>query len=568
MLAAILLAAIAEGVSIFMLLPLINIIIGQGHPGVGEAVGDMDAGSNSFVNRVYGMMNDIGIEPSLGSLLSVVVVGILIKGLLLLMARKHIGDTVARFTTNLRLALLRSVLASRWDYFHHQPVGRLATAMGSETLRASQAYLFGTMMLASALQTMIYLGVGFMVHWQATLIALFAGAVIVAMLHFLVSMSRSLGKQQTLLFRSLVSRLTDTLQSVRSLKAMAREDLAESVMVNETNELNETLRKGAFSNAALNSLQEPLFTLVIAAGIFFALEFRGMPLETVMLLTVILSRIMNKLGRIQGNYQSMVIAESAYWSLKQTIDAAEDAREVISGDMAVKLEHAIRFENVSYAFAQHRVMDSITLNIPAGSLTTFIGPSGSGKTTILDLILGLYRPQSGNIFIDDINLENVDLHHWRRQIGYVPQEQVLLHDSVLTNVTLNDTSLSEHDVEAALRAADAWNFVSRLPEGMQTSVGERGTKLSGGQRQRILIARALVHAPALLILDEPTSALDPQSEREICKTLYSLRGRYTLLAVSHQTTLVDAADQVYQIGDGKVRTLTASGRHDSSAGVS
>lgn len=563
MLAAILLAAVAEGISVTMLLPIINIVIGQGPAGGQGMAPESSHSVNTLESRIYSILNDLGIEPSLGILLSVVTAGILIKSLLLLMARKHIGDTVAQFATNLRLSLLRSVLASRWDYFHHQPVGRLANAMGSETLRASQAYLYGTMMVAMALQALIYLLIGYLVHWQATLIALFAGIVIVLILNFLVSLSQQLGSRQTLLFRSLVSRLTDTLQSVRSLKAMAREDLAESVMIAETNELNDTLRKAAFSNAALNSFQEPLFTVVIVIGIFFALEYWGMPLVTVTVLTVILGRIMRQMGKIQGYYQSMVVSESAYWSLKQTIDMAENARENLSGEIQARLKHSIRFVDVSYAFDGDPVLNNITLSIPIGSLTTFIGPSGSGKTTILDLILGLYRPDSGQIFIDEVVLENIDLHDWRRQIGYVPQEQILLHDSVLSNVTLNDPLLNDTDAENALRLAGAWEFVRCMPDGMHTSVGERGTRLSGGQRQRILIARALVYMPTLLILDEPTSALDPKSEQEICETLYSLRGRYTILAVSHQTSLVEAADQVYQINNGRVVHLATPAMRSS-----
>jgi ATP-binding cassette subfamily C protein len=136
-------------------------------------------------------------------------------------------------------------------------------------------------------------------------------------------------------------------------------------------------------------------------------------------------------------------------------------------------------------------------------------------------------------------------------IGYVPQENILLHDSVLNNVTLGDPDLTESDATEALQFAGAWDFVSANPEGLRAVVGERGTKLSGGQRQRIMIARALVHRPQLLILDEATSALDPKTEQAICETLVSLRGRLTILAISHQTALVGMSDRVYRLADGK-----------------
>jgi ATP-binding cassette subfamily C protein len=140
-------------------------------------------------------------------------------------------------------------------------------------------------------------------------------------------------------------------------------------------------------------------------------------------------------------------------------------------------------------------------------------------------------------------------------IGYVPQETLLLHDTVLVNVTLGDTKFTESDAENALRDAGAWDFVAEMDEGINTVVGERGSRLSGGQRQRITVARALVHKPELLILDEATSALDPESEAAICQTLRQLSSKLTILAISHQTALLDAADRAYRLGGDSIEII-------------
>jgi len=158
----------------------------------------------------------------------------------------------------------------------------------------------------------------------------------------------------------------------------------------------------------------------------------------------------------------------------------------------------------------------------------------------------------GRVLVDGISLSEFELHEWRQMIGYVPQETLLLHDSVLHNVTLGDPDLGEEETEEALRAAGAWDFVAKLPEGMHTLAGERGGKLSGGQRQRLCIARALVRQPRLLILDEATSALDPESEAAICDTLDSLRGSITILAISHQAGLGRIADRVVHLRNGVI----------------
>jgi ATP-binding cassette subfamily C protein len=202
------------------------------------------------------------------------------------------------------------------------------------------------------------------------------------------------------------------------------------------------------------------------------------------------------------------------------------------------------------------VFEKANLLVPAGKLTALIGPSGSGKTTVIDLVIGLLRPQSGAVRIDDVPLSELDLKAWRHMIGYVPQENLLLHDSILHNVTLGDPELSDDDAVQALKSAGAWEFIEPLPQGIHSTVGERGGKLSGGQRQRIMIARALVHKPRLLILDEATSALDPANEAAIGQTMQGLRGALTILAISHQTALVNAADCVYRLEKGQVQLVT------------
>jgi ATP-binding cassette subfamily C protein len=180
----------------------------------------------------------------------------------------------------------------------------------------------------------------------------------------------------------------------------------------------------------------------------------------------------------------------------------------------------------------------------------------------------LLRPQKGEVWIDNLPLAQIDLRSWRRMIGYVPQETLLLHDTVFINVALGDKDISAADVEQALRSAGAWKFVSALPKGVNSVVGERGHKLSGGQRQRIAIARALVHKPRLLILDEATTALDPENEAAICATLRGLRGEITILAISHQPAVLEVADRAYRLKKGavvSVSTGSTTGQHGEDA---
>jgi len=229
------------------------------------------------------------------------------------------------------------------------------------------------------------------------------------------------------------------------------------------------------------------------------------------------------------------------------------------------LNEGLEVRDVQVSYGDGVVLDGISFSVPAGKITALVGGSGAGKTTAADLIMGLVRPDKGEVYIDGLPLGTLDLHKWRQLIGYVPQETLMLHDSVAKNVSLGDPKLTSEDIERALRDAGAWEFVSELPGGVECSVGERGLRLSGGQRQRIAIARALVHGAKLLVFDEATTALDPESEAFVLSAIEALRGRATVLAISHQPALMGVADRIYRITDGKCMEIEAAGRPDRAA---
>jgi ATP-binding cassette subfamily C protein len=396
----------------------------------------------------------------------------------------------------------------------------------------------------------VYLTIATLVMWQAALFALLVGLLIYRLLGGLVKKARKAGKRQTKFTGSMIGRLADALLSVKPLKSMGREHLVNTVLISETKNINLALRREVMSAEVLSAGQEVLFALVLVVGVYVTLVQLELPVATVMVLAFLMHKILKKTGRVQRSYQKMAVSESAYWSIQETIEQADLAVERAGGKLTPTLAQGIELKDVSFSYDDKRILDELSISIPAGSFTAIIGPSGAGKTTILDLIIGLLQPASGKVLVDEVPLQDLDVQRWRHSIGYVPQETVLLHDSLFKNVALGDPEISEADVESALQDAGAWEFTQKLPAGIHSNVGERGGMLSGGQRQRIMIARALVHRPHLLILDEATTALDPQSEAEICETLRKLRGGQTILAISHQPALLEASDRAYLLKDG------------------
>lgn len=557
---AMLFAGLAEGFGLSAMFPLLSTAISNESGAEG-----VFTGGSAAENMVSGVLRSLGIPQILEVLLLVVFCAILLKCILVLFANRHVGYTVAHVATDLRLELLRKLLAARWEFHLRQPVGAIANAIATEAQRAGKTYLYGAGMTIALIQALAYLGVALMVSWKATLVALLLGTLILYLLKQLVTKARRAGERQTKLLKSLLGRLADNLQSIKPLKSMALEKLAESALSKEVQKLNRALRKQVLSKEYLRAFQEPLRAAFLLIGLYAALKYLSLPVTTVMMLLFLISRVMSQLSKVQESYQKMVMLESGYWSLQEKIEEAKSDRELNHGTRLPVLEIAVRLDKINFSYGQNRVLKNVSMSFPFGLITAIIGPSGSGKTTIVDLVIGLLRPQKGQILIDDLPLEQIDVQKWRRMIGYVPQESWLLHDTVLNNVTLGDPELTNEDAVNALRAAGTWEFVQAMPQGINSTVGERGGKISGGQRQRIAIARALVHQPKLLILDEATSALDPENEMAICNTLSELRGDLTILAISHQPAVLKVSDLAYQLQNGMAVPVPKTDLTESSA---
>jgi ATP-binding cassette subfamily C protein len=551
MLACLGLSAIAEGIGLSSLLPLLR-LASQTEAAPEQAMGKGQSGLGQAVNN---FLVSVGLQPNVELLLTIIVVGMVVKSGFVLLAQKQVGYSVAQMATDLRLALLRALLRARWEYYIRQPVGSLANAFASEANRAAQAYLYGSTMLSVGVEALLYTSLALVVSWQATIAAMTVGVLIVYVLHRLVRMSRHAGAQQTSLLKAVLAQLTDVLFAVKPIKAMARETLIGPLLEKETHLLNHAFQREVLSKETLRALQEPLVVSSLAGGLYFALTRWALPLDSLILLAVLFGQLLGSLNKIQKQYQALVSYESAFWSLQETIERSEREREVSHGGTLPTLDRELALKRVSFSYGKQPVLREVSLTIPAGCVTALIGPSGAGKTSIADLLIGLVRSQVGEVWIDETPLAAVDLQSWRHMVGYVPQEMFLLHESVFVNVTLGDPHLTSADVEFALRSAGAWDFVAALPEGMYSAVGERGARFSGGQRQRIAIARALVHKPRFLILDEATASLDPESEAAICATVARLRGAMTILVISHQPALLEVADKVYCLEDGRVRQL-------------
>jgi ATP-binding cassette, subfamily C, bacterial len=553
--ASILIASLAEGLGVAAVLP----VLGMAASGGGASESELGL-------IVADAFAALGIPTELRSLLVLMVIGFALKGGLMLVAMQQIGFTSAHISTDLRFALVRAVMGARWSYYSSQPVGVLGNAMTVEATRGGAAFTGAYTIVAMIFQVAIYVGVATVVSWQIAMASLAAGIVMMVILGQFINMTRHASLSASAAFQELLRQLTDALNGIKPLKAMAMQERVALLLEAEASFINKAARRLITAKHGMQWLREPIMVIFLAFGLYATLVVWQIRFEVVLVMTLLFYRTAISIARLQTAYQQVVSSHVYYQRIREKIAAAKAEQENTSGRTAPDLREAVRLEHVSLRLGGKPILTDCSMSIPVGRITTLYGPSGAGKTTLTDLVIGLYRPESGRVFIDEVPLDEIGIASWRREIGYVPQELFLFHDTLLTNVTLGETGITVADAETALKAAGAWEFTSLLADGVHTMVGEKGMTFSGGQRQRIAIARALVRKPKLLILDEPTTSLDPENEAAICATLKELSHGITILAISHQRALLDIADNIYRVFDGRV-TLEHTGETSAPLGA-
>ncbi|MDF1594861.1 MAG: ABC transporter ATP-binding protein [Acidimicrobiia bacterium] len=227
-----------------------------------------------------------------------------------------------------------------------------------------------------------------------------------------------------------------------------------------------------------------------------------------------------------------------------------DARPY-QGSTEIQFAGHLRVVDVTFGYGEEPVLEGVSLELQPGSVIAITGPNGSGKSTLVSLILGFYRPDRGQLLADSIPYPDLDMISLRRRMGVVPQQTVLLHGSVVDNITYGRIGLNRDDIDRALKVADA-SFVESLPDGLDTDIGDEGVFLSGGQRQRLAIARAVIHRPSILILDEPTNHLDRDALHAVISNIATLQPRPAVLLITHDPAVLGGVDEVIELKGGRI----------------
>lgn len=530
--------------------------IGTLLPAVGTLLSAGSQNPSLFETLLRNVLDTIHLTPDFPTLLFLSVALLSLRSLLLFGAMTYAGITGARVANSLRRRLIKAIFEARWAYYAEQSSGRMASVISNDATRAGDAYNMAAIAATNLIQIAAYSVIALAINWRVALLAMAGGVIISIAANTLIRISRRTSYKQSDRTAMLTADMVDLVQNIKSLKAMHRYD----PMIENLSALVRRLRRALYvqllTKFGLNYGIDLLMVLVIAGAAWFAVVVAGNPIQELIVIGILFLQVISYISKFLKQVQSATQVEASYIRIQDMIREAETQHEVRTGSRPPPSREDFHFEKVNFYHGEKPILLDVSLTIPASRITVLQGPSGAGKTTLIDLLIGLHTPQTGAIRIGEQPLSETDIIAFRHKIGYVPQELALFHDTIRENISLSEPGITDQEIHEALQLAGAGDFIASLPNGLDTDVGEYGGKLSGGQRQRISLARALVRKPEILVLDEVTSALDPETEAAIVDNIAGLRGRYTIIAITHRPAWTRIADVQYTFLGGRV-TLTA-----------
>ncbi len=462
-----------------------------------------------------------------------------------------------RSMRDVRISLYRQLVQLPMTFFDKRRTGELISRITADVSMLQDTFSVTLAELFRQIITLIA-GVIFLMVMtpKLTLFMLASFPILVILAMVFGKFIRKLSKQTQDELAAANVIVEETLHSIMTVKSFAGEEYESNRYLHRLNKVVKVALKAAgFRGAFISFIIFALFGGIVAvmwygATLVASGEMSVGDLVSFVLYTTFIGGSIAGLGDIYGQVQK------AIGSSERVLEILEESPETSTADFQkIQAKGDIRFEQVAFSYPtrpEMEVLKNINLEIPAGEKIALAGHSGAGKSTIVQLLLKFYPLQKGRILVDGKPIENWNLKQLRSNIGIVPQEVLLFGGSIRENIAYAKPGASEEEIIEAAKKANAWQFISKFPEGLETTVGERGIKLSGGQRQRVAIARAILKDPAILILDEATSSLDAESEALVQEALDELMKNRTTIIIAHRLATIRKVDRIYVLKDGKI----------------
>ncbi len=544
---------LTEGVSLLMLVPLLQLV------GLDVQQGTL----GRIAELISSVFATIGMQPTLITVLGFYVLIIIIHSLLKRWENSVSLTLQYEFVVRLRQQLYEAIANTSWLFFVRSRASDFVHALTIEMERVGATTYYLLSLLATAIVTVIYILFAIKLSALITGLVFLCGAILLLMLKGKTKIAHETGEGLSDAMNRLYAAVTEHLGGMKIAKSYGAEGRHVEMFVRLTEQVRQLYTDAVQNQAEVNYWFNIGSVLTLSLILFVSFQVLSIPTAGVLLLLYLFARVMPKLSSIQQNFQSFINMLPSFIRITEMQRRCEAAAEPkIDTIEELKFQHSIRFEKVFFTYGDQGkspVISNLNLIIKAGETTAIVGPSGAGKSTIADLIMGLISPSHGQIFVDGMKLTVEQMKSWRKQVGYVPQDTFLFHDTLRANLLWARPDAKEEEIVQSLKFAAAQEFVNGLPKGLDTVLGDRGILVSGGERQRIALARALLRKPSLLILDEATSSLDSENEKRIQNAIENLHRQATILLISHRLSTIRVADVIHVVEEG---CLVESGTWD------
>jgi subfamily B ATP-binding cassette protein MsbA len=539
-----LLVTLTEGFGITVFFPVLMQISGSSPSGPPPL----------HLRAVQSVFDMFGLPMDLTVLLAVILTVFVLKGVLLFLAGAYQSAVTARFLSVLSSRLLRAYSEMDYRFYLTTNVGTLTNLATNDANRAMVAFGKFASLFPPLITVTIFSMIAIALNWRMTLISIGFGFALVLVLRAVARLAQRYSRRNTEAYGALSSLLVQALAGFKYLAATASFPPLRARLDSAISTLSRTQFKLSLTACLTQAVSEPAVVILTCGLIWYQAAHLGRPVSEALVLILFFYRLMKEILAFQSGWHAFSATMGSIDLVARSIRETERSREPQGTRQAAGILEAIRFRDVTFSYKDKSVLKDVTLEIPRNRTVAFIGESGAGKSTLVDLISGLLRPDSGELLLDGVPYRELDLGQLRAKVGYVTQDSALFDDTVLNNIVLWDWSRGEKTTrDKARRVAElagCSSFIDAMPQGFDTTIGDRGIKLSGGQKQRLSIARELFKEPALLILDEATSALDTETERDIQASLDRLKGSLTLIVIAHRISTVRNADMIYVLGNG------------------
>jgi len=537
-----LLAGLSGGIGIGAIIPLFSVLTGQS-VGVADVITRTIEGFFSFFHLPFSL-------PLLAGLIALLFI---FKAIIQFFAGYINGRTVAEYEEKIRGDLFNKTLDTSWSYMLNQKTGFLERILMNDVVRSAQIIAILTNLILLGTSFAMYAFIAFNISVFITLLTMGFGAILFFAFRPMFYKTRKVSKEAADVEKDIAHQMSESILNGKAIKISG----VKNQVVEKSKEFFKRLKKAriraVFYSSSTGPSFEPIgFLFIVVLFIFYhnKPDFNVISFAAVIYL---IQKMFYFIELSQGNAQKISEFIPYLQSVVDYRNITSDNREIENGLLPFSFKKDLTLNNVKFSYAsRENVLSNLSFAIKKGEMVGLIGSSGAGKTTVADLLLRLFYPISGEILLDGINAREINIKSWRKNIGYVSQEVFLLNDSIENNIKFFDGSISRQNIIEAVKAANAGDFVNKLPDGLDTIIGERGIKLSAGQRQRIALARVLARKPEILILDEATSALDNESELFVQRAIEDLKGKVTVLAIAHRLSTIMNSDRLFVLENGGI----------------